>query len=100
MTDKQLTLKFKIYGALTSALRVGSLYNLDLRFMTRAENKHSFHFKKLSKSWRQEQKLSVAELLGYSDDKELCLLEPLMKIYCIIQNGGNKVIKPRFCLVI
>ena len=41
--------------------------------MTRTENKYSFHFKKLIKSWKQEQKPHVVEFLGYSDDGDLCV---------------------------
>ena len=50
---------------------------IDIRFMARTENKDSFNFNKLSKSWRQEQKPSAVEFCGYSDDKDLCIVTAL-----------------------
>ena len=62
---------------MTSASRAGGLLNLGIRFMARTENKYSFSFIKLSKSWRQGQKPPVVEFCGYSDDKDLYALTAL-----------------------
>ena len=68
--------------------------------MERTENKYSFGFNKLSKSWRQEQKRSALVFCGYSNDKDLCVVTALdIYIYCVLLNGGKKVTKPSFCLV-
>ena len=45
--------------------------------MARTENKYSFSFIKLSKSWRQGQKPPVVEFCSYSDDKDLYVLTAL-----------------------
>ena len=45
--------------------------------MTRTENKYSFSFNKLSKSWRQGQKPPVVDFCNYSDDKDLCVVTAL-----------------------
>ena len=78
LTDRQLTLKVTILLALTSVSRAGGLHNLDIRFMARTENKYSFSFNKLSKSWRG-QKPPVVEFCGYSDDKDLRVVTALDK---------------------
>ena len=77
LTDRQLTLKVTILLALTRASRVDGLLNLDTRFMARTENKYSFSFNKLSKSWRQGQKPPAVEFCEYSDDKDLCVVTAL-----------------------
>ena len=77
ITDRQLTLKGTIFLTLTSVSRAGGLYNLDIRFMARTENKYSFSFNKLSKSWRQGQKPPVVDFCNYSDDKDLCVVTAL-----------------------
>ena len=79
LTDRQLTLKVTILLALTSASRAGGLHNLDIRFMARTENKYSFSFNKLSKSYKQGQKPPVVEFRGYSDDKDLCVVTALVE---------------------
>ena len=79
IADRQLILKVTILLALTSASRVGGLHSLHIRFMTRTENKYSFSFNKLSKSWRQGQKPPVVEFCEYSDDKDLCVVTALDK---------------------
>ena len=43
--------------------------------MARTENKYSFSFNKLSKSWLQ--KPPVMEFCGYSDDKDFCVVAAL-----------------------
>ena len=65
--------------------------------MVRTENKYSFSFNKLSKSWRQGQKPPVVEFCGYSDGKDLCAVTA-SECYVLL-NGGKKVIKPSSCLV-
>ena len=45
--------------------------------MAKTENKYSFSFNKLSKSWRQQQKPPAVEFCGYSDDKDLCVVTAL-----------------------
>ena len=77
LTDRQLSLKVIILLALTSPSRAGGLHNLDIRFMARTENKYSFSFNKLSKSWRQGQKPPVVDFCNYSDDKDLCVVTAL-----------------------
>ena len=62
---------------MTSASRAGGLHNSDIRFMAKTENKCSFSFNKLSKSWRQQQKPPAVEFCGYSDDKDLCVVTAL-----------------------
>ena len=45
--------------------------------MVKTENKYSFSFNKLSKSWRQPQKPPAVEFCGYSDDKDLSVVTAL-----------------------
>ena len=45
--------------------------------MARTENKYSFSFNKLSKSWRQGQKPPIVDFCNYSDDKDLCVVTAL-----------------------
>ena len=100
LTDKQLTLNVIILLALTSASRVGGLFNLDMRFVTRTKNKYSFSLIKMTKSWRQVHKLLLVENCGYSDDKDLYVVTALVvtALYCILLNGVKKVTKPSSCL--
>ena len=63
--------------AFISALRVGGFHNLNMILLTRNENKYSFHFNKLSKSWKQGQKNHLVEFLNYPDDKILCVVAGL-----------------------
>ena len=62
---------------MTLASRAGGLHNLDIRLMARTENKYSFNFNKLSKSWRQGKNPPAVEFCGYSDDKDLCIVTAL-----------------------
>ena len=62
---------------MTSASRASGLHNSDIRFMAKTENKYSFSFNKLSKSWMQQQKPPAVEFCGYSDDKDLYVVTAL-----------------------
>lgn len=73
-TNTQLDFKVTIllgHYTLTSASGVSGLLNLDVTFMTRTEDKYSFHFNKLSIFLRQGLKPPLLKFLGYPDDKDL-----------------------------
>ena len=45
--------------------------------MVTTENRYSFSFNRLSKSWKQGQKPPVLEFYSYFDDKDLCVVTAL-----------------------
>ena len=66
--------------------------------MARTENKYSFSFNKLSKSWRQGQQPPLVEFEGYSDDKNLCVT--VFDEYILRSSEWRKErTKPSSCLV-
>ena len=99
LTDRKLTLKVIIlkssqFLSQTSASSAGGLHTLDIRFMARTENKYSFSFNKLSKSWRQGKSLLLWSFVVTLMIKIYVLLQLLMNIYCVLLNGGKKVTSP------
>ena len=59
--------------ALKSASRIRDLHILDVTFMVKTSEKYVFKFLKLHKSWRQGQKPTTLEFVGFPQDKDLCV---------------------------
>ena len=77
LTDQELTYKLCMLLSLTTASRVSGLQLLDIRYMTKGDNKVTFCFARLHKSWRKGKPLLLLTIIGFSEDPQLCVTEIL-----------------------
>ena len=63
--------------SLTTASRVSGLQHLDIRYVTKGDNKVTFYFAKLRKSWRKGKPPASLTIIGFPKDPHLCVIEIL-----------------------
>ena len=63
--------------SLTTASRVSGLQHLDIRYMTKGDNKVTFYFAKLHKCWRKDKLPPSLTIIGFPEDPQLCVIETL-----------------------
>ena len=68
LTDQELTNKVSILLSLTTASRVSGLQHLDIRYMTKGNNKVTFYFAKVSKSWGKGKPPPSLKIIGFLED--------------------------------
>ena len=68
LTDQELTNKVCILLSLTTASRVSGLQHLDIRYMTMGNNKVTFYFTKVSKSWGKGKPPLSLTITGFLED--------------------------------
>ena len=68
LTDQELTNKVCILLSLTTASRVSGLQHLDIRYMTMGNNKVTFYFTKVSKSWDKGKPPLSLTITGFLED--------------------------------
>ena len=68
LTDQELTNKVCILLSLTTASRVSGLQHLDIRYMTKGNNKVTFYFAKVSKSWGKGKPPPSLKIIGFLED--------------------------------
>ena len=77
LIDQELTYKLCMLLSLTTASRISSLQHLDIRYMTKGDNKVTFYFAKLHKSWCKGKPLPSLTIIGFPEDSQLCVTETL-----------------------
>ena len=77
LAGKEVTLKLCMLMALITTSRALGLHHLDIRYMVHTENKATFHFHKLHKSWRRGNPPPSLDMYAYHADKELCVIHTL-----------------------
>ena len=63
--------------SLTTASPVSGLQHLDIRYMTKGDNKVTFYYAKLDKSWRKGKPAPSLKMIGFHEDLKLCVIETL-----------------------
>ena len=63
--------------SLTIASRVSGLQHLDIRYMTKGDNKLTFYFAKLYKSWRKGKPPPSFTAIDFAEDPQLYVIETL-----------------------
>ena len=72
-----MTCKLCMLPSLTTASRVSGLQQLDIRYMTKRDNKVTFYFTKLHDSWRKGKPPPSLTIIGLPEDSQLCVIETL-----------------------
>ena len=72
-----MTYNLRILLSLTTTSRVLRLQDLDIRYMTKGNNKVAFYFAKLHKSWRKGKPLPSLTITGFPEDSQLRVNETL-----------------------
>ena len=63
--------------SLTTASRVSGLQHLDIMYMEKRDNKVTFYFAKLHKSWHKGKPPPSLTNIGFPEDPQLCVIETL-----------------------
>ena len=77
LIDLELTYKLFMLLSLTTASRVSGLQHLDIRYMTKGNNKVTFFFLETNKSWCKGKPLTSLTIIGSPEDPQLCVIETL-----------------------
>ena len=77
LTDQELTYKLFMLLSLTTASRVSGLQHLDIRYMTKGNNKVTFYFAKFHKSCLKGKPPPSLTNIGFSEDSQLRIIETL-----------------------
>ena len=72
-----MTYNLRILLSLTTTSRVLRLRHLDIRYMTKGNDKVAFYFAKLHMSWRKGKPLPSLTIIGFPEDSQLCVNETL-----------------------
>ena len=82
--------------SLTTAFRVSDLQHLDIRYMIKEDNKVTFDFPKLHKSWRKGKPSPSFAINGVPEDSQLCVTETLDM--CLYTTKDRKLGKSQLLL--
>jgi len=77
LSDKSLTLKTVMLIALTSATRSSGIHCLDIESMEMDEQKITFTYGKLHKSWRQGKKPPKIVFHHFKEDSSICVVKAI-----------------------
>ena len=77
LTDQELTYKLCLLLSLTTASRVSGLQHPDMRYMAKGNNRVTFYFAKLHKSWRKGKPPPSLTSICFTEDPQLCVIETL-----------------------
>ena len=77
LSDKLMTHKLAMLSVLTSASRCYEVNILNIEFMTRSEDRYTFHFDKLFKSCRYGRPPPSIEFFHFPQNKNLCVVEAI-----------------------
>ena len=96
LPDQELTNKLCMLLSLTTAFRVSDLQHLDIRYMIKEDNKVTFYFPKLHKSWRKGKPSPSFAIIGVPEDSQLCVTETLDM--CLYTTKDRKLGKSQLLL--
>ena len=96
LTVQELTYKLCMILSLTTASRVLGLQQLNITYMTKEDNKVTFYFAKLHKSWREGKPPPSFKIIGFPEDSQLCVIETLDTY--LVRTKGRRLGKPQLLL--